>query len=74
MKPQKLTVNQLVNGIPLSYLEQLSDETHSDIKSQRLSSREVFHLLLYGFIDTLHLSWRILEEHYKGRLLQEVIL
>lgn len=71
MKTQKLTVNQLLNGIPQSYLEQLSDETHSDITSKRLSSREVFHLLLYGFIDTLPLSWRILEEHYKGRLFQQ---
>ena len=30
----------------------------------------MFHLLLLGFFDTTTLSWRVLEEHYKGTLFQ----
>ncbi|MFT6203235.1 MAG: hypothetical protein ACI9V1_001314 [Spirosomataceae bacterium] len=63
MKEPKLTVKQLLNGIPAVYLEELADVFQSDLHSKKLSSREVFHLLLLGFFDTMTLSWRVLEEH-----------
>jgi hypothetical protein len=59
-----------LNGIPAAYLEELADVFQSDLHSKKLSSREMFHLLLLGFFDTMTLSWRVLEEHYKGTLFQ----
>lgn len=74
MKQPKLTVKQLLNGIPAAYLEELADVFQSDLYSRKLSSRELFHLLLMGFFDTTPLSWRVLEEHYRGTLFQKRFL
>lgn len=71
MKQPQLTVNQLLNGIPTDYLDELSDTLHTDLHSKKLTGREVFHLLLLGFFDATPLSWRVLEEHYKGTLFQK---
>ncbi len=38
---------------------------------QETDSREVFHLLFLGFFDATPLSWRVLEEHYRGTLFQK---
>ena len=71
MKQPKLTVKQLLNGIPAAYLEELADVFQTDLHSKKLSSRELFQLLLMGFLGTTPLSWRVLEEHYKGTLFQK---
>jgi transposase len=71
MKQPKLTVKQLLNGIPAAYLEELADVFQTDLHSKKLSSRELFQLLLMGFFGTTPLSWRVLEEHYKGTLFQK---
>jgi hypothetical protein len=60
-----------LNGIPASYLEGLADDLHCELHSKKLTSREVFHLLLLGFFDTTPLSWHVLEEHYRGTLFQK---
>lgn len=71
MKQPKLTVKQLLNGIPAAYLEELADVFQCDLHCKKLTSRELFHLLLMGFFGTTPLSWRVLEEHYKGTLFQK---
>ena len=71
MNQPKLTVKQLLNGIPAAYLEELADVFQSDLHCKKLTSRELFHLLLMGFFDTTTLSWRVLEEHHKGTLFQQ---
>ena len=68
MKQPKLTVEQLLNGIPASYMDGLADDLQCDLHRKKLTSREVFHLLLLGFLNTTPLSWRVLKEHYRGTL------
>lgn len=47
---------QLLNGIPASYRDGLADDLQCDPHCQKLTSREVFHLLLLGLFDATPLS------------------
>ena len=71
MKPEKLTVRQLISGIPSTYLDAIADETQSDLHQKKLPSKDIFYLLLYGLFDSTSLSWRVLEEHYKSPIFQK---
>lgn len=70
MKTDKLTVNQLLTSIPADYLDALADQTQADLYQKKLPAKDLFYLLLYSLFDATPLSWRVLEEHFKGALFQ----
>jgi hypothetical protein len=71
MKPDTLSVNQLLAAIPDHYLETLAEENQLDVQHKKLPARDVFYLLLYALFDPTPLSWRVLEEHFRAPLFQE---
>lgn len=70
MKKQSVTVNQLLDLIPLNLLSQLAVETKVDYQVKKLEGALMFKLLLFGLTNRKELSWRILEfifDNYKFR-------
>ena len=63
-KGHKIRVNQLLNIIPESLLENLSTTTKVDHYSKILHGKKVFYLLLYGILENEKLSQRTLEDTF----------
>ena len=66
-KSHKVTVEELLNMIPVSLLENLSDVTDVDYQVKKLFGKNMFYLLLYGFLESTKVSLRELEDVYNSQ-------
>lgn len=66
----KISAEALLNLIPEKYLEKLSQATNVNHQVKKLYGKNVFYLLLYGFLESTKVSLRELEDIYNSRRFQ----
>lgn len=64
---KNITVESLLNLIPDKLLEDLSAVTNVDHQVKKLFGKNMFYLLLYGFLDNTRISLRGLEDIYNSQ-------
>ena len=67
-----MSVKQLLELIPESYLEHLSLQSHVDRYAKVLHGRKMFYLLLYGILENERLSQRSLEDTFNDPLFKQL--
>lgn len=63
-KQHKVTVEGLLNKIPDALLDKLSSVTNVDYQVKKLYGKNLFYLLLYGYLESTRISLRSLEDIY----------
>lgn len=63
----KITVQSLLELFPDKLLDNLSDSTNVDHQVKKLFGKNMFYLLLYGFLESTKVSLRGLEDIYNSR-------
>ena len=65
-----ISVNELLSLIPSELLDKLSQSTDVDHQVKKLFGKNVFYLLLYGFLESTKVSLRGLEDIYSSQKFQ----
>lgn len=63
----KITVQSLLDLFPDELLDRLSDSTNVDSHVKKLFGKNMFYLLLYGFLESTKVSLRGLEDIYNSQ-------
>lgn len=66
----KISAEALLSFIPDEYLDKLSHATDVDHQVKKLYGKNVFYLLLYGFLESTKVSLRELEDIYNSKRFQ----
>ena len=66
----KISAEELLNLIPDNLLDKLSKSTNVDYQVKKLFGKNIFYLLLYGFLESTKVSLRGLEDIYSTQKFQ----
>lgn len=66
----KISAEELLNLIPDNLLDKLSKSTDVDYQVKKLFGKNIFYLLLYGFLESTKVSLRGLEDIYSSQKFQ----
>lgn len=66
----KISAEELLNLIPDNLLDKLSKSTNVDYQVKKLFGKNIFYLLLYGFLESTKVSLRGLEDIYSSQKFQ----
>lgn len=70
LRGDKLSVNELVDLLPPSYLHQLAEELAVDKWVRKLKAGTIFKLVLYSILNSERLSLRVMEDNFKDPMFQ----
>lgn len=73
MKNKGISVQDLLEQIPSEVFEKLSQESKVDYQVKKLTGQRIFILLLHGLLSGKELSFRILEQLFKGPVYQSLV-
>jgi hypothetical protein len=66
----RITVQELLGFIPDELLDKLSTATNVDHQVKKLYGKNIFYLLLYGYLESTKISLRELEDVYSSQRFQ----
>lgn len=66
----KISAEELLNLIPDNLLDKLSKSTNVDYQVKKLFGKNIFYLLLYGYLESTKVSLRGLEDIYSSQKFQ----
>ena len=69
-KDNKISVQELLRFIPDEFLDKLSIATNVDHQVKKLYGKNIFYLLLYGYLESTKVSLRELEDIYSSQRFQ----